>query len=261
MIPEQSYQIDASTEKVFKTSLKNQCLYLNDELIHEHCTSYGFYHEFLLFTCASTGMYDKLYTLNLHLNTWLHESDSRKSETIASIMEELETQKSLSFRWVERGAQIVCCSANRVIFQLPRGNLETILPKALTINLARKQFNRGNFKDAFETIRTHKLDLNLLYDIDPAMFEENAEAILTGIGKVDYINLFVTQMKDSLSDELQYCLPSQRIEEIENYHKIKIEGQKVKLVCGIVSKTLRALDKEKFILSIFTSDIKMGLLN
>ena len=44
MVPEQSYKIDASTEKVFKTSLKNQCLYLNDELIHEHCTSYGFYH-------------------------------------------------------------------------------------------------------------------------------------------------------------------------------------------------------------------------
>lgn len=32
-----------------------------------------------------------------------------------------------------------------------------------------------NYKEAFETIRTHKLDLNLLFDLNPEGFAANSE--------------------------------------------------------------------------------------
>jgi elongator complex protein 1 len=34
---------------------------------------------------------------------------------------------------IERGSRIVCCSDGRVVFQLPRGNLETIYPKIVSL--------------------------------------------------------------------------------------------------------------------------------
>jgi len=47
--------------------------------------------------------------------------------------------------------------------------------------------------------------MNLLFDIDPKRFADNAEAILTGIQRTDYLNLFVSQLKEGTSSELVYC--------------------------------------------------------
>ncbi len=40
------------------------------------------------------------------------------------------------------------------------------------INQVRKYIKRKQYRLAFETIRTHKLDFNLLYDINPEQFVE-----------------------------------------------------------------------------------------
>lgn len=42
--------------------------------------------------------------------------------------------------------------------------------------------------------------------------------------------------------------------------EVKLENNKIKEVCKIVSESLREVDKDRFILSIFTAEIKMGLL-
>lgn len=76
---------------------------------------------------------------------------------------------------------------------------------------------------------------------------------MTGIERTDYLNLFVSQLKDNISSELEYCLTLKEIEEIEDYIKVRIFGKKVKEVCQIVSQTLRKNNKRKYILSIFTS--------
>lgn len=61
-------------------------------------------------------------------------------------------------------------SDGRLVFQLPRGNLEGIYPKVIMINLVKKKIEDKHYKDAFEIIRTHKLDFNLIYDINPEQF-------------------------------------------------------------------------------------------
>lgn len=56
------------------------------------------------------------------------------------------------------------------MFQLPRGNLEGIYPKIIMINQVQKKITLKDYKTAFEIIRTHKLDFNLLYDLNPEQF-------------------------------------------------------------------------------------------
>lgn len=50
---------------------------------------------------------------------------------------------------------------------------------------------------------------------------------MLGFGKSDYINLFVSQLKDEVSTELQYCLPQAEIDANTSYIHVKLEGKKV----------------------------------
>lgn len=96
----------------------------------------------------------------------------------------------------------------RVAFQMPRGNLEGIYPKIIMIDQVQKHITNKQYSLAFQAIRTHKLDFNLLTDIDPELFETDIHNILTGIKRVDYINLLTSQISETLSCELQYILPA-----------------------------------------------------
>lgn len=46
-------------------------------------------------------------------------------------------------------------------------------------------------RKAFEICRTNKLDLNLIFDLDPEGFISNSLEILTRIEKPDYLNIFL----------------------------------------------------------------------
>ncbi len=80
-------------------------------------------------------MYDKLYVINLTLDKWVYEEDQKIKNKLA----DLETKDLLNHRLVERGSRIVTISEGRVVFQLPRGNLEGIYPKIIMINLVKKK--------------------------------------------------------------------------------------------------------------------------
>lgn len=86
-------------------------------------------------------MYDKMFIMDFALD----ELNGVK-ETVKARMEEIETKKLLNYRAIERGAKIVGCSKNRVIFQLPRGNLEAISPKVITIKHVSKCLQGRKFK-------------------------------------------------------------------------------------------------------------------
>ena len=77
---------------------------------------------------------------------------------------------ALNHRLVERGARILGVVGGKVVFQLPRGNLEAILPKVIAISQVHKLLADKHYRRAFETVRTHKLDFNLLMDLDPLHF-------------------------------------------------------------------------------------------
>lgn len=124
----------------------------------------------------------------------------------------------------------------------------------------RKKIACREYRCAFELIRTHKLDFNLMHDLAPAQFLQEIEVLLRDLRRVDYINLLVAQISDGLSSELQYALSGKELEEREREWEVG-GGEKVKSVCRLVSDTLRRVGRDEYILSIFTSDIKQGKLN
>ncbi|XP_077201588.1 elongator complex protein 1 isoform X2 [Paroedura picta] len=106
-----------------------------------------------------------------------------------------------TLRKIERGSRIVAIvpQDTKLILQVPRGNLETIHHRALVLAQVRKWLDRIQFKDAFECMRKLRLNLNLLYDHNPKVFLDNAETFIKQVESVNYINLFLTELKYCLS--------------------------------------------------------------
>ena len=44
------------------------------------------------------------------------------------------------------------------------------------------------------TCRKHRLDLNLLHDLDPKLFMDSLESFVDQVPEVDYLNLFVSSL-------------------------------------------------------------------
>ena len=74
-----------------------------------------------------------------------------------------------SIRRVERGSRIVTAVPHdtRLVLQMPRGNLETISPRALVLSCVRRYLDGVEFKSAFVLMRKHRINMNLIYDHNP----------------------------------------------------------------------------------------------
>jgi elongator complex protein 1 len=100
-------------------------------------------------------------------------------------------------RSIENGAIIVsvCPSIFTVTLQMPRGNLETIYPRALVVSGIRRYLDRGDFMDAFTACRTHMVDMNILHDYDPKKFLKNVGNFIQRLEKGIFIDEFLMSLK------------------------------------------------------------------
>lgn len=53
---------------------------------------------------------------------------------------------------------------------MPRGNLEGIQPRIILLNQVINDIENAEYGKAFRTLRTHKIDINLIYDVNPEKF-------------------------------------------------------------------------------------------
>ena len=117
-----------------KIAYNNQELTINSNTISDECSSFIIYHEFLLFTVSTSHMYDKLYVINFALEDWLQKADCNPKNKLS----DYETRDTLNHRLTERGSKIIAVTEGRVVFQLPRGNLEGVYPKIIMIDRVKK---------------------------------------------------------------------------------------------------------------------------
>lgn len=59
--------------------------------------------------------------------------------------------------------------------------------------------------------------------------------MLKDIKRTDYINLFVSQITENISSELQYALSNKKYELFLKDFEINMKGKKVKTICKAVS--------------------------
>lgn len=99
-------------------------------------------------------------------------------------------------RKLERGSRIVTAvpSSMSLVLQMPRGNLETINPRPLVMEVVKQDLDAGNYRKAFFACRKHRIELNVLVDHDQATFLEQASSFVNQIPEVDHLNLFLTSI-------------------------------------------------------------------
>lgn len=101
-------------------------------------------------------------------------------------------------RNIERGAKIVTVmpSAYSLVLQMPRGNLETIYPRALVLAGTRESLNQRDYREAFLTCRTHRVDMNILHDYAPEQFMRDVQLFVKQVKKVEYVDLFLSSLSE-----------------------------------------------------------------
>jgi elongator complex protein 1 len=82
-----------------------------------------------------------------------------------------------------------------LVLQMPRGNLETIFPRAMVLAGIRSLINEKNYGRAFSYCRTQRVDMNLLYDHQPEQFLANVGLFLEQVGDLTYIDLFLSSLR------------------------------------------------------------------
>lgn len=82
-----------------------------------------------------------------------------------------------------------------VVLQMPRGNLETIYPRALVLSAIRRNIEADRYDEAFLTCRNQRVDMNILHDHDPDRFMSSIERIIKQIRRVEYLDLLLSQFR------------------------------------------------------------------
>lgn len=149
------------------------------------------------FTLAPSHL---IYTTSQHLLKFIHLHDG-ELEVPAD-----EPEKDERCRNIERGAKLVTVmpSAYSLVLQMPRGNLETIYPRALVLAGIRASINEKDYKKAFKICRVQRVDMNILHDYAPEQFMQNMELFVKQVKKTEYIDLVLTSLSEENAAETMY---------------------------------------------------------
>ena len=188
-----------SSHVVFSVE-RNGMLYANRRCITRGCTSFLVTPSHLIFTTSQ------------HLLKFVHLADEETLEVPADAPEEDERCRS-----IERGSRLVTVipSTSALILQMPRGNLETIYPRALVLPLIRANINDNKYKKAFLACRNHRVDMNILYDHAPEKFLRSVDLFLDQVQRVEHIDLFLSQLREADVSKTMYkdTMPNKNLQE------------------------------------------------
>ena len=171
-------------------------------------------------------------------------------------------------RSVERGARLVAVFPSKpfVVLQMPRGNLESISPRALVLPYIMVKIQEGDFSTALDIMRRQRVDMNLIVDLDPINFLEQggAEAFLGQIEKIDNLNLFLSSLIDVDTTQWKYPVPSwigvdKSVPVVEKVNKVCTKMRQVMLDSekdGVVTSSGKIVKEGHFLLPILSTFAK-----
>ena len=174
-------------------------MYANKRVLAKNCTSFLVTPSHLLFT-TSQHLLKFVHlnrvdgTLNL-LKEFCFILTNRRFTDMEVPEDTPETDERC--RSIERGSKLVSVipSIFAVVLQAPRGNIETIFPRALVLAGIRTFIDRKNYRAAFLACRSQMVDMNILHDHDPERFLACLEKIIMQIKKVEHIDLLLAQLR------------------------------------------------------------------
>ncbi|TPX36697.1 hypothetical protein SmJEL517_g01227 [Synchytrium microbalum] len=209
-------------------------LYCNQNTISTDCMSYTLHDEFLIVsTMTHTAMFYPL---------------SAEPSVFGTIPEWGEFNRA-----VERGSRCVVAVPGGInlVLQMPRGNLETVAPRALVLSAVRRSLDGLDFQTAFIHSRKHRIDLNLLFDHNPALFMDNLKLFITQIEDPDYLNLFLSSLKNE-----DVTLNMYRRTAAYKHPAPEVVAEKTNTICDAVRNMLETIDGKKYVQTILTAFVR-----
>lgn len=194
----------------------NGKLFLNDKLITNAVTSFLMSDYLIMFTTAQ-NLLQFLHWETLDYNTMEQ----------LPVIENVELLNDERCRAIERGSLLVNCStgSSLVVLQAPRGNLETIYPRIMVLRQVRSLIKDLKYLEAIEICRVHRVQLDILYDLDPELFEKNVfqfvKQVGTSVKNGEYLDLFLSALLDEDTNVTKY-------KETLNEKNVWIEKEKPK---------------------------------
>ncbi|RPA90649.1 IkappaB kinase complex, IKAP component [Choiromyces venosus 120613-1] len=157
-------------------------LYVNSKPIASNCTSFTITPAHLIFTTTR------------HFVKFVHLYDNYQDLDIPGD----DPSSDERCRSIERGARLVQVMPTKfaLTLQMPRGNLETIYPRALVLAGVRRSIEAKDYLPAFLACRNHRVDLNILHDHASRQFIELVELFIDQVKKIEYIDLFLSQLRE-----------------------------------------------------------------
>ncbi|KAI1007143.1 Elongator complex protein 1 [Podosphaera aphanis] len=159
----------------------NGHLYANSRLLVKNCTSFLLTPTHLIFTTTTKML------------KFVHIRDP---ENLQLPLDDLEIDERC--RSIERGSRLITAMPTtlNLVLQMPRGNLETIYPRAMVLAGIRRLIEEKNYKKAFAHCRMQRVDMNLLYDHAPQQFLANIELFVHQVKKTTYLDLFLSSLRE-----------------------------------------------------------------
>ncbi|KAI9145319.1 IKI3 family-domain-containing protein [Paraphysoderma sedebokerense] len=247
-----------SRQNIIVSMTERSKLFVNDVLISPNATSFFIHDEFLIWTTLQHVV--KFWPLKFSLADLPKPSSAAPASSTQTKTDETE-------RRVERGSKIVLAVPGDTILvlQMPRGNLETVHPRALVLATVRRHLDNIDYRSAFILCRKHRIDLNLLHDHNPNQFIQYVEKFVTDLDEVDHLNLFLSGLRPEDVTLSMYRPPVPTSlalgSEIESSNNDKKEiyitrPDKVNIVCDAVRNVLERLDVNRYVQSVITTFVK-----
>lgn len=209
-----------------------QNFYVNDSKIASDVTSFQLTDQFILFTTL-----DRLNFIRLDENG----------------------KKIINERRLERGSRLVTTVArdSRVIFQLPRGNLESFQPRVLSLCIIGELLDTHSYHKAFDLLRKQRINLNLLVDHNPSDFLEHVFEFIADINNMQWLNLFLSDLQN---EDVTITMYSSNYQHIKNRRSGQDSvfqlNDKIDEVCERCCQIFSQDSTSRYLLPLITAHVK-----
>lgn len=125
-------------------------------------------------------------------------------------------------RSIERGGRLVAAmpSIFAVTLQMPRGNIETIYPRALVLAGIRKYVENKRYRSAYLACRSHMVDMNILHDYLPDQFMASIPLFIDQLKRIDFIDEFLSRLKYVISLSLFGGITDDFVSEMRTFPRL-----------------------------------------
>lgn len=174
------------------------------------------------------------------------------------IFMKLETNKIIADRKIERGGKLIVVvpKDSRTVLQMPRGNLETVQPRILSLNIIGRLLDQKKYFLAMDLLRKQRINLNIIVDHNPVEFFKNINNFIEEITNINWLNLFLSDLQNQDFTKTMYSSYYCDVQEKypENY---SIENKR-QIVSDKMCENLMKKDFTFYMLPIVTCHVIKG---